>query len=462
MTAQRIARRIIIGIVVAVCVGAALVESVRAQSAAGGAAMVARIDSPIDRLAADELERWIARADARAAPLLVIELDTPGGRLDSTREMVGMIMDSPVPVAVLVTPSGARAASAGTFILAAAHIAAMSQGTTVGAAAPVDSGGNDLPETLKEKASQDVTAFLREIATERGRTTDAVKALERAVFDAAAYSATEAERRGVIDFIVADAAELLAEADGKKVDVGGSRITLATEGIALEYIPPSPVSEMMRWVSNPRVIFILLAIGAILVVIEIAAPGGWVAGFMGGALIIAALVGMSNLPVNWLALGLMVLGVGFFAAEVQAPGWGAFGATGAACFLLGGFLLFGDYATAPGISAPPVSVGYWTLGGVAAFFAVSLAGLWHFSRKARTIRMASRSSQIIGKVGVVRTALDPKGSVQVESELWSAESDSGETIASGETVVVSEMDGLTLKVFRESVIESGGGEREAP
>ena len=197
-------------------------------------------------------------------------------------------------------------------------------------------------------------------------------------------------------------------------------------------------------------------------VIEIAAPGGWVAGFMGGALIIAALVGMSNLPVNWLALGLMVLGVGFFAAEVQAPGWGAFGATGAACFLLGGFLLFGDYATAPGISAPPVSVGYWTLGGVAAFFAVSLAGLWHFSRKARTIRMASRSSQIIGKIGVVRTSLDPKGSVQVESELWSAESDSGETIASGETVVVSEMDGLTLRVFRESVIESGGGEREAP
>lgn len=458
MTAQRIARRIIIGIAIAVCVGAALVESVRAQSAAGGAAMVARIDSPIDRLAADELERWIARADARSAPLLVVELDTPGGRLDSTREMVGMIMNSPVPVAVLVTPSGARAASAGTFILAAAHVAAMSPGTTVGAAAPVDSGGNDLPETLKTKTTHDAAAFLREIATERGRPPDAVEALESAVFDAAAYSATEAERRGVIDFIVADAAELVAEAG--EVDDGGS--SLVPKGLTLEYIPPSPVSEMMRWVSNPRVIFILLAIGAILVVIEIAAPGGWVAGFMGGALIIAALVGMSNLPVNWLALGLMVLGVGFFAAEVQAPGWGAFGATGAACFLLGGFLLFGDYATAPGISAPPVSVGYWTLGGVAAFFAVSLAGLWHFSRKARTIRMASRSSQIIGKIGVVRTSLDPKGSVQVESELWSAESDSGETIASGEFVVVSEMDGLTLKVFRESVIESGGGEREAP
>ena len=458
MTAQRIARRIIIGIAIAVCVGAALVESVRAQSAAGGAAMVARIDSPIDRLAADELERWIARADARSAPLLVVELDTPGGRLDSTREMVGMIMDSPVPVAVLVTPSGARAASAGTFILAAAHVAAMSPGTTVGAAAPVDSGGNDLPETLKAKATQDAAAFLREIATERGRKTDAVEALASAVFDAAAYSATEADELGVVDFIATDAAELVEEA-GKPVDVGGS--PLVPKGLALEYIPPSPVSEMMRWVSNPRVIFILLAIGAILVVIEIAAPGGWVAGFMGGALIIAALVGMSNLPVNWLALGLMLLGVGFFAAEVQAPGWGAFGATGAACFLLGGFLLFGDYATAPGISAPPVSVGYWTLGGVAAFFAVSLAGLWHFSRKARTIRMASRSSQIIGKIGVVRTALDPKGSVQVESELWSAESDSGETIASGETVVVSEMDGLTLRVFRESVIESGG-EREAP
>ena len=458
MTAQRIARRIIIGIAIAVCIGAAVAGSVRAQSADGGAALVARIDSPIDRLAADEIERWIARADDIGAPLLIVELDTPGGRLDSTREIAGMLLDSPVPVAVLVTPSGARAASAGAFILAAAHVAAMSPGTTVGAATPVDSSGNDLSETLKAKASQDAAAFMREISTERGRPPDAVEALERAVFDAAAYSATEASERGIVDFIASDAAELMAKADGMKVDVVGAALPpLATEGLALENVPASVVSDLMRWLSNPRVVFILLAIGAILIIIELASPGGFAAGFVGGVLLLGAIAGMFNLPVNWLALIIMLLGMGLFAAELHAPGWGGFGIAGAACFLLGGFLLFGDYATAPGISAPPVSVGFWTLGGVAAFFAVSVGWLWRFSRKARTIRVKSRSSQIIGKIGVVRTSLDPKGSVQVESELWSAESDSGETIPSGETVIVSEMDGLTLKVFRESVIESGDG-----
>ena len=457
MTAQRIARRIIIGIAVSVCIGAAVAGSVRAQSADSGAALVARIDSPIDRLAADELARWIARADDVSAPLLIVELDTPGGRLDSTREIAGMLLDSPVPVAVLVTPSGARAASAGAFILAAAHVAAMSPGTTVGAATPVDSSGNDLSETLKVKASQDAAAFMREISTERGRPPDAVSALERAVFDAAAYSATEANERGIVDFIASDAAELVAKADGMRVDVVGAERHLATGGLALENVPASVVSDLMRWLSNPRVVFILLAIGAILIIIEIASPGGFAAGFVGGVMLLGAIAGMFNLPVNWLALILMLLGMGLFAAELHAPGWGGFGIAGAACFLLGGFLLFGDYATAPGISAPPVSVGYWTLGGVAAFFAVIVVWLWRFARKARTIRVKSRSSQIIGKIGVVRTALDPKGSVQVESELWSAESDSGETIPSGETVIVSEMDGLTLKVFRESVIESGDG-----
>lgn len=457
MTAQRIARRIIIGIAVSVCIGAAVAGSVRAQSADGGAALVARIDSPIDRLAADELARWIARADDVSAPLLIVELDTPGGRLDSTREIAGMLLDSPVPVAVLVTPSGARAASAGAFILAAAHVAAMSPGTTVGAATPVDSSGNDLSETLKAKASQDAAAFMREISTERGRPPEAIEALASAVFDAAAYSATEASALGIVDFIASDAAELVTKADGMKVDVVAAPRDLATEGLALENVPASVVSDLMRWVSNPRVVFILLAIGAILIVIELASPGGFAAGFVGGVVLLGAIAGMFNLPVNWLALILMLLGMGLFAAELHAPGWGGFGIAGAACFLLGGFLLFGDYATAPGISAPPVSVGYWTLGGVAAFLAVIVVWLWRFARKARTIRVKSRSSQIIGKIGVVRTSLDPKGSVQVESELWSAESDSGETIPSGESVIVSEMDGLTLKVFRESVIESGDG-----
>ena len=455
MTAQRIARRIIIGIAIAVCFGAALAGSAAAQSAedGGGSALTARLDSPIDWLAADQMKSWIARADALGAPILIIELDTPGGRLDSTREIAGAIMDSPVPVAVFVAPTGARAASAGVFILAAAHIAAMSPGTTVGAAAPVNASGNDLSETLKAKTSQDAAAFLREIATTRGREESAA-ALERTVFEAAAYSATEARDRGVIDFVAGDRDELLEKAHGMRVHAGGAALDLNTEGLATLTLSRSPTGDLMRFLSNPQIVFILLAAGAILVVIEISAPGGFFAGMLGGMLILGAVVGMLNLPVNWLALGLLALGMGFFVAEIHAPGWGAFGAVGLVCFLLGGFLLFGDYATAPGIAVPAVRVGYWTLGGVAVFFAAGIVGLWHFSRKARKIRVVPKADEIIGQTGIVRTPLVPRGTVQVAGELWTAKSDDGEIIGRNEFIVVSDIHGLTLTVFRQSVIDA--------
>ena len=451
---RKITRRIIIGIAVSVCFGAALAGGVGAQAAEGGAVFAARLASPVDSLAANEIERWIRRADERGAALLIIELDTPGGRLDSAREIAAMIMESPVPVAVFVAPSGARAASAGTFILAAAHVAAMSPGTTVGAAAPVDASGNDLSETLKAKATQDAAAFLREISTTQGRSPKAVAALESTIFEASAYSAAEAEAIGVIDFVAADSAELLGKAHGEKVLVGGAELPLNTEGLALQTLPPSPMGDLTRFLANPQIVFILLAAGGILIVIEVSAPGGFIAGMAGGTLILGAMVGMFNLPVNWLALGLLLLGLGFFAAEIQAAGWGAFGAAGALCFLLGGFLLFGDYATAPGIAAPAVRVGYLTLAGVAAFFAVSVGGLWVFSRRAREIRVPPKSSEIVGQSGIVRSPLVPRGTVQVGGELWTAVSDDGEIIGRNEFVVVSEIRGLTLTVFRQSVIDA--------
>ena len=457
-------RRVIIGIAISVCFGAALAGSVAAQSAEGGAVLVARLASPVDSLAADEIRGWIDRAEATGAPLLVIELDTPGGRLDSAREIAGMIVDSPVPVAVLVTPSGARAASAGTFILAAAHVAAMSPRTTVGAAAPVDASGNDLSETLKAKTTQDAAAFLREIAITQGRDPDAVRALESTIFEASAYSAAEAEALGVIDFIAVDSAELLEKAHGKTARVGGADRKLNTEGVTTQTLPQSMMGELTRMLSNPQIVFILLAAGGILIVIELAAPGGFVAGMIGGTLILGAMVGMFNLPVNWFALGLMLLALGFFVAELQTAGWGGFGVAGAVCFLLGGFLLFGDYVTAPGIAAPAVQVGYWTFAGVAAFFAVSVGGLWHFSRKARQIRVPPKASDIVGQTGIVRSPLVPRGTVQVAGELWTAVSDDGEIIGRNEFIVVSEIHGLTLTVFRESVIDAdrtaGGDEDE--
>ncbi len=451
------ARRIIIGIAVALCVGAAFAGSVAAQSAddGAGAALVSRLASPIDSLAKDQVTRWIARADAQGAALLIIELDTPGGRLDSAREIAGAIIDSPVPVAVLVTPTGARASSAGVFILAAAHIAAMSPGTTVGAAAPVDASGNDLSETLKEKASQDAAAFIRGIAEkQRGGNLVASAAFEQTIFDAAAYSAAEARRLGVIDLIARDSDDLIAQAGGMEIGAGGATLPDAMTAQPSQTLPFSPMGDMARWLANPQIVFILLAAGGVLLVIEIVSPGGFAAGMLGGLLVLGAVFGMFNLPLNWFAFPLLVLGLGFFVAELHAPGWGAFGAAGLICFLLGGFLLFGDYATAPGIAVPAVQVGYWTLGGVAAFFALSIGGLWHFSRRARKIRVPPKADEIIGQTGIVRSPLVPRGTVQVAGELWTAESDDGEIIGRNEFIVVSEVHGLTLTVFRQSVIDA--------
>ena len=181
---------------------------------------------------------------------------------------------------------------------------------------------------------------------------------------------------------------------------------------------------------------------------EIFIPGGWVAGILGAGLLILAFLGLGSLPVNWIGLVLIGAGLVLFFVELQAPGWGGFGLAGGISFILGGFFLFGD-TSVPGLPAPDVRVGYGVLGVTAAFMAVSLAGLWYFSRKARGITVVSRESQIIGQVGTVRRTLEPRGTVYAAGELWTAESLSGETIEVGESVIVTDMDGVILTVRKE-------------
>ncbi len=426
-----------------------LADAVSAQDEPDtGGVMVGRLDAPIDPVAARILRGWISDAHDAGAQLFVLELDTPGGDLESMREMVGDILDSPVPIAVLVTPSGSRAASAGTFLVASAHIAAMSPGTTIGAASPVGAGGEELPETIKAKTTQDVAALLRSIANQRDRNSEA---LVKTIIEAASYSETEALELDILDLLATDVPDLLAQMNGMEVSVQGSVVILETEGLAVQRAEVSPVQKVLQFLANPTLVFILIAAGGILILFEILIPGGWVAGILGAGLLILAFLGLGSLPVNWIGLVLIGAGLVLFFIELQAPGWGGFGLAGGISFILGGFFLFGD-TSVPGLPAPDVRVGYGVLGVTAAFMALSLVGLWHFSRKARKITVVTRESQIVGQVGVVRRTLEPRGTVYAAGELWTADSESGETIESEESVIVTDMDGVILTVRREDEV----------
>ena len=437
-------RRTLLAVVVILVASSFAVSELQGQG--GGGVLVGRLDSQIDPVSARVVRGWIEGAEARSARLLVLEIDTPGGRLDSMRDMTGALLDSTVPVAVIVTPAGARAASAGTFIVASGHVAAMTPGTTIGAASPVDAGGNDLRETIKAKASQDAAALLRGIAAQRGRNSEA---LEKTIFEASSYSAEEALELGVVDLNVRDVSDLIAKLDGTEIEVQGTTVTLATSQASVELLEVTPVQRFQGWLANPHLVFILFAVGGILIIVELVSPGGWIPGAVGLGLLLLAFVGIGNLPVNWIGLALMGGGLVLLFVELQAPGWGGFGAAGGIAFVIGGFLLFGD-TSVPGLPAPDMRVGWAVLAGTAVFIAISVFGLFHFSRKAQDITVVSRASQIIGQTGVVRSTLDPIGTVHLAGELWTAESESGDTIESGETVVAAELDGVKLRVVRES------------
>ena len=445
-------RCVLAAILVASAAAILVIGTVNSQSSGSGPAFVGQLAAPIDDVSVRLLRNWIDETESRNAPLLIVELDTPGGSIDAMREMTGMILDANLPVVVFVSPSGAHAASAGTFIVAASHVAAMSTGTNIGAASPVSSSGDNLPETLNNKVTQDTAALLRGIASQRNRNSDA---LEHTIFRAASYSDEEAMELGIIDLRAIDLPDLIAKLDGMTVEVGGYSRTLVTTGMTIERLETSPVQRLLRWVASPHIVFILLAVGGVLIIVELLLPGGYVAGVLGVGLLILAFLGLVNLPMNWIGLALIAAGLALMFVEMQAPGWGGFGAAGVVCFILGGFLLFGD-SSIPGLPAPDIRVGVGVLAGTAAVMGGSLAGLWYFSRKARGIRVESASSRLIGEVGVVSTSLDPKGTVQVASELWTAVSYSGEVIESGESVVVAEVDGVTLTVMRKSSIEEIG------
>ena len=431
--------------------GAIVSQGIAAVLAAEPHVALIDLDDAIHPNSARFVKRAIAKATEDGARMLVIRLDTPGGLLDSTREIVEAILNSETPVVVYVAPEGAHAASAGTFVTAAAHSAAMAPVTNIGAASPVGLG-EDLPKTLERKASQDAAAFLREIAGERGRN---VEALESTVFEAAAFSATEALDNNIVDLLADDLQDLLAQLDGTTVELRSGPVRLDLEGLDFREIERTPLELFLGFLSDPNVAFGLVSIGLIALLIEFILPGLWGPGILGVICLALGFVALGNLPVNWVGVALMAFAMFLFYIEVQAPGIGIFGVSGAIAFLVGGFLIVGGL-TPPAIpqapDAPSFRVNYFLLAGVAA----GILAIMLFVAKdlARARKLASQNlgttDPVVGQVAIVTSTLSPQGAVHVGGEDWTAVSDSGEPIGEGEQVIVSEADGLTLKVFRSS------------
>ena len=415
---------------------------VPAASAQSRHAAVVDLEGPIDSVSAGYLGRAIDDAVERGAELIVVLLDTPGGRLDSTRDMVEDIIASEIPVVVYVSPPGAQAASAGTFIAAAAHVAAMSPTTSIGAATPVGPTGEDLPETMESKATQDAAAFIRSIAERRGRNSEA---LEATVLSAASYSASEALESNVIDLVSESIDELLAELDGRTVELSKGSIVLETEGLELRKIDRSPVERFLGIIADPNIAFLLISLGGLGLIVELWNPGLIVPGTVGVVALGLGFVALGNLPVNWVGAALLALGILLFIVELQAPGLGVFGISGGVCFVVGAFLLFGD-TNPPGIHAPRIEVSIWAIAAASILLASSMVVMAKLALESRRTRHPTQIQTLLGQTGYTKTALDPHGTVQVASELWSAVSDSGKSIGEGAEVVIVDMDGLTLKV----------------
>ena len=406
------------------------------------------IDDTIQHISAGFLSRAIDSATDDGAQLLIVRLDTPGGLFSSTRDMVEEIAASDIPIVVYVAPSGARAASAGTFITAAAHVAAMAPATNIGAASPVAGGGQDLPETLASKATQDAAAFIRSIAQGRGRN---AKALEETVLSARSFSALEALEADIIDLIAQDIEDLMAKLGGRVVSIKDREVVLETDGLEVRGITRSPIERFLGFLANPNIAFLLLTIGGIGILVEVLSPGLLVPGIIGVIALALAFVAVGNLPVNWAGVGLIALAMVLFYLEMQAPGIGVFGISGAIAFVLGAFLLFGRFS-APAIPTPSFRVSLWMIATMSALLFGSLILLFTTALQARRARYVSPAVGLVGQTGMVTTALDPTGQVRVAGEMWTAVSDSGEAIAEGGEVIVLDVEGLTLKVFRESDI----------
>jgi membrane-bound serine protease (ClpP class) len=453
------------------------VKPAHAEPAAPGSGTVTvlRVHDAIGPASADYVVRGIAQAADVGAPLVVIELDTPGGLDSAMRQVIRAILAAPIPVAVHVAPEGARAASAGTYILYAAHVAAMAPATTLGAATPVaigiggmrpdrpdlpgrpagapdpaasaptgergDAGGAPAPrsptapiDASGAKAVNDAAAFIRGLAQLRGRNAEWA---ERAVRDAVSLTAEEALREGVIDLVAEDVDALLAAIDGRRVTVEDSERVLATAGLAHQLVLPDARHRLLSVIANPSFALVLMMIGVYGLIFEFSSPGFGVAGITGAICLLLGLFALQMLPFNVAGLALIVLGLALMGAELLAPGFGVLGGGGVVAFVAGALLLFDR--DVPGFGVPLALIAL--LAGTS-LATVLLAG--GMALKARRRPVVSGTEELVGAAGVVSEAASGETWAHVHGEQWRVRA--GVPLATGQPVRVRAVHGLVLEV----------------
>ena len=427
-----------------------LLGHAEAQEVAEPHVLVITVDGVINPVKDRYIERAIQEAEAGEARLLVIRLDTPGGLLDSTRDIVERLLASPVPTAVYVSPAGARAGSAGTFITAAANFAVMAPGSNIGAATPVSGTGQDLGETLASKVENDAAALIRSIAQERGRNAEL---LEATVREAASYTAQEALDGNVVDFIADDMDSLLAQLHGLTAQTPAGPVTLETEGLETRDLDKNLLENLLEFLSDPNVSFLLLTIGGLGIVIELFNPGLIVPAVVGVICLILAFVALGNLPANWAGVALILLAIVLAAAEVVVAGFGILGIGSVVCLVLGGLFLFAQFGDASP-TLPPLGVNRWLIAATGILAAGSVLYLAREAVKSRRERPTGHADSMIGETGTVTIALVPRGAVHVANDTWTATTADGSHIAIGERVRAVAVDGLVLTVVRHEAPEA--------
>jgi membrane-bound serine protease (ClpP class) len=388
---------------------------------------------------ASYLQRGIDTADSRNAEAVVVMLDTPGGHVDTTMDIVQAFRTSDVPVVVYVGPPGAGAASAGLLITLAGHVAAMAPNTAIGASSPIDASGADLESTADLKAKEFLSAEARSLAEGRGDA--AIELVNAAVYEARAVSAQEALDAGLIDLVARDLDTLLAEIDGMPVEVNGRTRSLETTGAQLTRLPMNPLEQVLLIITHPNLVFVFLTLGVMLLIVEAWSPGGWVAGAAGTVLLGLSLYGMGVLPVNWLGIVFVILAVVLFILEINAPTHGILTLAGAASLGIGAVVLFSQPELAPfGQLSIPLVVGQSLLISVVFFF------LAMFALRAQKRPPATGTHALIGRTGRVTQDLSPHGMVQVWGERWRAETVDGQAVPAGTEVEVVDISEMRLRV----------------
>lgn len=405
--------------------------------------MIGKIEGIVGPITASYVTRTIQKAEDEKAEVLIFLIDTPGGLDEAMRDIIKEELNASIPIVIYVHPSGARDASAGVFITLAAHIAAMTPGTNIGAAHPVAIGpggrGGDeeqgIDETMMEKMTQDAAAYIRSIAEKKNRN---VNWAEDAVRKSVSATAEEALKLGIIDFIAESVDELLEKIDGMEVELVGFTKKLNTKVVVKKEIPMTWREELLKMISNPNIAYILFILGFYGLIFEITHPGAIIPGLLGALFLVLAFFAFQTLPINYTGVGLIILGIAMFVMEVLTPTYGPLTLGGIVAMTLGSLMLLNTNVPFLQISK---SIIIAAVGTTAAFFLFALGAVI----KAMKRKPATGKEGLIGEIGTAESDINStEGKVFIHGEYWNAES--SEMIKEGEKVEVLEVERLKLKV----------------